>query len=129
LASALYGTGQAPFLEIYSRVAQTGEPTAFEAYFAPIQKHLSVTVGCPGPGMFSTAFTDITESKLAAAKLAEQLDELRRWHSITLGREGRIMEMKKEVNQLLAQAGQPPRYLSVVDEPAESSPRPEGAAT
>jgi len=55
---------------------------------------------------------DITARKQAEAQLNEQLDELRRWHAATLGREGRIMELKREVNDLLSQAGQPPRYPS-----------------
>ena len=68
-ASELYGTGQAPFLDIYSKVAETGEPAAFEAYFPPIQKDLYITVGSPGPGRFSTVFSDITERKRAEATL------------------------------------------------------------
>jgi PAS domain S-box-containing protein len=58
---------------------------------------------------------DITERKQAEARLAEQLDELRRWHDATLGREARVLDLKKEVNELLAQAGQPPRYPSAVE--------------
>jgi PAS domain S-box-containing protein len=57
-------------------------------------------------------FRDITESKNAQMQLHEQLDELRRWHEATLGREMRVMELKHEVNELLGQAGQPPRYPS-----------------
>ncbi|MDO8312811.1 MAG: PAS domain S-box protein, partial [Sideroxyarcus sp.] len=55
---------------------------------------------------------DITERKLAEAKLIEQLDELRRWHDVTSGREGRILELKHEVNELLGKSGLPPRYPS-----------------
>lgn len=69
LASELYGTGEAPFLDVYSKVAETGEPVSFEAYFAPLKKHLFVTVGCPGPGRFSTVFNDITDHKLAQEKI------------------------------------------------------------
>jgi hypothetical protein len=61
--------------------------------------------------MFVLSF-DITGRKRAEAQLAEQLDELQRWHAITLGRETRILDLKREVNELLAQAGQPPRYPS-----------------
>ena len=32
-----------------------------------------------------------------------------------VGREGRLLEVKKEVNELLARLGQPPRYLSVAE--------------
>ncbi len=56
---------------------------------------------------------DITDRKKADMKLQEQLDELTRWHSATLGRENRIMELKKEVNQLLKKHNLPVRYTSI----------------
>jgi PAS domain S-box-containing protein len=59
---------------------------------------------------------DITERKLAEKRLQEQFEELNRWHTITLGRETCILELKTEVNTLLAQMGQPPRYASVIEE-------------
>ncbi len=43
-------------------------------------------------------------------ELAEQLHELQRWHNLMLDREGRIIELKREVNELLAKAGESPRY-------------------
>lgn len=57
-------------------------------------------------------FNREAQRKLAELKLSEQLDELRRWHDATLGREMRTIELKREVNELLGQAGQPPRYSS-----------------
>ncbi|MDO8990951.1 MAG: PAS domain S-box protein [Sideroxyarcus sp.] len=63
---------------------------------------------------------DITERKLAEAKLADQLDELRRWHEVTAGREDRILDLKHEVNELLGQTGKHPRYPSAEsDNPTE----------
>ena len=61
----------------------------------------------------------ITERKQAEIKLKEQLDELSRWHAATLGREERILELKREVNHLLDNTGQPPRYASVTGAGAE----------
>ncbi len=58
--------------------------------------------------------SDITARKLTEMKVAEQLAELRRWNSVTTGREGRILELKQEVNDLLTQRGQPPRYPSAI---------------
>ena len=55
---------------------------------------------------------DIIGRKRAEGQLNEQLDELRRWHAVTMGREARILDLKREVNELLARAGQPPRYPS-----------------
>ena len=60
-------------------------------------------------GALSSA-RDITDRKQVEHRLNEQLEELRRWHQATLGREMRILDLKREVNELLAQAGQPPRY-------------------
>jgi hypothetical protein len=57
--------------------------------------------------------TTITERKQAEATLREQLEELNRWHHAMLGRESRNLELKREVNDLLGQAGQPERYASV----------------
>ncbi len=55
---------------------------------------------------------DITERMAAEEEMARQLDELRRWHSATLGREDRVAELKREVNELAAQLGRPPPYPS-----------------
>lgn len=64
-------------------------------------------------GKFFTAIIrDISERKQAEARHAEQLEELRRWHDVTSGREGRILELKHEVNKLLGEAGRPLRYPS-----------------
>jgi PAS domain S-box-containing protein len=61
---------------------------------------------------------DITNMKRVHTELQEQLLELRRWHEATLGRETRVLELKGEVNELLARLGQTPRYQSVEsDEP------------
>jgi PAS domain S-box-containing protein len=55
---------------------------------------------------------DITERKKTELLLHEQLDELHRWQRTMLGREGRIIAIKQEVNELLVRSGQPPRYAS-----------------
>jgi PAS domain S-box-containing protein len=58
---------------------------------------------------------DITERKQAEEKIKGQLEELQRWHDVMLDREDRVQEIKREVNELLAKAGQPPRYPSVLE--------------
>ena len=55
---------------------------------------------------------DITERKRAEEQVTRQLDELRRWQTVTLGREGRVAELKREVNALAVRLGQPPPYPS-----------------
>ena len=64
-------------------------------------------------------FIDTTERVQAEARLAEQLEELRRWHDVTSGREGRVLDLKHEVNELLGQTGKNPRYPSAEQPNAE----------
>ena len=55
---------------------------------------------------------DITERMQAEKKVLRQLEELRRWQEVTLGREDRIRQLKHEVDELLARLGEPVRYPS-----------------
>jgi len=55
---------------------------------------------------------DITEKKRAEEKIRAQLAELQRWQAVVLDREDRVLELKKEINDLLVKSGQPPRYPS-----------------
>ncbi|MDR3555429.1 MAG: PAS domain S-box protein [Syntrophobacteraceae bacterium] len=63
LASILYGTGGAPYLDVYAKTASSGEPYSFETYFQPMEKHFRISVSSPKPGRFVTVFEDITGSK------------------------------------------------------------------
>lgn len=63
---------------------------------------------------FEGTLLDVSITKQAEERLLRQLDELRRWQEMTLGREGRVLELKREVNGLLARLGEAPRYGSVL---------------
>ncbi|HJV36138.1 PAS domain S-box protein, partial [Geomonas sp.] len=52
----------------------------------------------------------------AAAEVLERVDELERFNTASVGRELRVIQIKKEVNQLCAALGQPPRYTQGLDE-------------
>ena len=74
---------------------------------------------------------DITERKQAEAEIRRRAEELRvtnaeleRFNRAMIGRETRMMELKKEVNDLCAELGRPPRYSS----PGEHG-RPEAPKT
>jgi DNA-binding NtrC family response regulator len=51
------------------------------------------------------------ERTRADAEIREQLRELQRWQEAMLDHEDRILELKLEVNELLAAQNQPPRYF------------------
>jgi PAS domain S-box-containing protein len=68
---------------------------------------------------------DITERKRAEMELQRRAEELRaaneeltRFNRVTVGRELRIIELKKQVNDLCARLSQPPRYATEPDEAA-----------
>jgi len=84
--------------------------------------HLSATVfkAADGATICRVAASDITEQKSAEEKVKIQLDELRRWEEVTLGREDRVQELKREVNELCRQAGESIRYPSQEEGSIES---------
>ena len=75
-ASELYSTGKPPYIEIYAKVASSGESTSFETCFEPQDKHFSISVFSPRQGHFATVFTDITERKRAEESLQKIHEEL-----------------------------------------------------
>ena len=75
-ASELFRTGEPPYLSLYARVAETGSPEFFEAYFPQFSKHFSISVYSLGNNRLTTLFLDITETKRIeeeSKKLQEQL--------------------------------------------------------
>jgi len=58
------------------------------------------------------AFRETGERREREELLRAQVDELKRWQSLNLGREDRVLELKREVNELLALSQHPPRYAS-----------------
>ncbi|NLK73005.1 MAG: PAS domain S-box protein [Clostridiales bacterium] len=63
LASEYYGTGKAPFLEVYSEVARTGKPYSYVTYFEPLDKYFKISATSSQKGYFASIFSDITEIK------------------------------------------------------------------
>lgn len=72
------------------------------------------------PGTYIAIAQDITARKLADETLQAKLDELQRWHEVTLNRETRIQELKREVNEILIRGGELPRYASVAGESSDA---------
>jgi len=59
---------------------------------------------------------DITERKQAEEEKGNITAEMERMNRLMTGREMRVIEMKKEVNALLAELGKEPEYKSVLEE-------------
>ena len=103
------------WIEKYGRVALTGEPIEFEDLHSELGKYYGVVAYSPQPNQFAVIVSDISDRKQKEIQLAEQMNELQRWHNVTLGREDRIRELKIKVNKLLSEQGSSIRYPSVAD--------------
>ena len=77
LASIFYGSGSAPYLDIYSQTAATGVPTHFETYFPPLEKYFDISVFSPKKDFFATIFQDITKRKQTEEMLRKSENEFR----------------------------------------------------
>jgi len=68
-ASELYGAGAPPYLDVFGRVATTGEATRLEVHFEPMGRHFRILVFSPARDEFATVFEDITAAKEMEAAL------------------------------------------------------------
>ncbi len=105
-ATALYGTRKAPYLEVYSQVAETGQPTQFETYFPPMKKHFSISVFSLNKGEFGTIFADITKRKRAEEELQvekayfERLFESSPEAIVVVDGDGRVVRVNSEFSKM-----------------------------
>ena len=84
-ATQVYNTDSAPYMDVYARVAQSGEPDEFVTYYASMDKHFLVSVVSPRKNFFATITSDITEIMRAEAereKLQNQLNQAQKMESV-----------------------------------------------
>ena len=78
LASEVYGQTPPPYLAEYAQVAETGGPCRFEMFYAPLDKHFSISVAPMGRGRFATITSDLTEIQRTRRLMEEKNRELER---------------------------------------------------
>ena len=62
------------------------------------------------PISMMSSFMDVTERKRAEEALAQRVEELERFHRLTVGRELRMVELKRQINELSEQLGKEAPY-------------------
>ncbi len=121
----LRGGAPAAVLSLYG-----GEPHIFDAQMRALLEEMAADISFALDGFDRDAARVRADEALAAsqADLAAQLDELRRWNESMLGREDRALELKGEVNDLLARLGETPRYPSATGDGAPDGAAPDAGA-
>ena len=76
-------------------------------YFETVKFPIEYQKGQIGIGGF---IRNITDRKLADQVLKDKMEEMSRFHRMVVGRELTMVELKKEINELLEKAGQEKKY-------------------
>lgn len=76
LASKVYGSTPPPYLDVYARVAMSGEPHHFTDYYKPMDKYFSVSVVSPAKNLFATITIDVSAIERIKQALSEKNKEL-----------------------------------------------------
>jgi len=97
LATEVYQTEPAPYLEEFSGVALTGQTKVFETYFPPLGRHFNVSIVQTRKNSFATIFEDITGRINTLEALKESENRFRKIFedsadAIILIRNGRIID-------------------------------------
>jgi PAS domain S-box-containing protein len=95
---------------------QTGEIVRFEVDHHHKDGHIfpvSVTISKIDIGnqFYLSFYQDITERREAAAAIQEKIDNLMWFNDITIGRELKMIELKKEINDLMKKLGYDEKYV------------------
>ena len=76
------------WVELYGKVAITGEPVHFENYSPGLKMYYEVYAYCPAPAQFAVIFMDITEQK--------RVEEVARARTIQVEIQRRLLEQREQ---------------------------------
>lgn len=122
LATILFGTNSAPFLQEYAQVATTGKNFEFQTYFEPLDKHFSISVVPTKTNSFATISTDITEIKRAQRSIYEKNKELENYlyvashdmRSPMVNLQGFSQRLQGEIHELTALLNDNPQFAPLL---------------
>jgi PAS domain S-box-containing protein len=85
-------------------VTKDGKEIICQWYNAPLVDPSGKTMGV------ASLIMDITERTRIENELKEQMNKITRFNKLMIGREHKMIELKKEINMLLESAGKPQKY-------------------
>lgn len=108
LATEVYQTDRAPYLEEYTKVCITGQSIEYKTYFAPMDKHFLISAVSTGINQFATITTDITAIQKNQEIITEKNKELENYiyvashdlRSPLVNIQGFSQRLEKQANEL-----------------------------
>jgi len=97
----------------YAEVVRTGKTINIEQHLQTNDRWYNCVAFPYKSNQFVVAFFEITKRKRAEADLQKKMDELLQFQRLTVGREHKMIELKKEVNELLRNSGKVEKYRIV----------------
>jgi len=97
----------------YAQVVRTGKSLNFEQYFMSNYRWYNCVAFHYRPDQFVVAFFEITKRKQAETDLLKKMDDLLLFQRLTVDRELKMIELKKEINKLLKGSGKDEKYRIV----------------
>lgn len=121
LRATFSGAHDAWLFERYVRVVESGTADEYEYCHEDEEgdkRRWFRSSAAPWNDGFVVTFDEVSERKIGEEQLTSHLAEIERFNRAMIGREERVLEMKKEVNELCKKLGLPPQYDEGVIEDA-----------
>lgn len=119
VTEVLPGIEKTPFIQIYGKVALSGESISFEQYSQPLNRHYLINAYRLREGQFATVFSDITAQKTAEAALRasetnfrslfESMDDI----LIICSLDGQILHANRAINRKLGYSFEDLKQLGI----------------
>lgn len=94
------GIKNTPLIDIYGKVAITGEPVIFEHFFEPFQRYFHINAFQVGEGRFCTVFQDVSDARVAEKALEESEEQFRTiFEKSVIGKSMTALDGKLQINQ------------------------------
>lgn len=82
-ATEVYHSEKAPYLDIYAKVAITGESYEFDTYYEPMDKYFMISVVSPRENIFATITKDVSEIQQNQEEIKAKSKDLENFIYIT----------------------------------------------
>lgn len=93
----------AQWIKHFGQVALSGKDVRLEAYSQALKHWYSVYAYRPKKGIFAIIFEDVSAKKTSDVNLKKKVDDMERMQKLMVGREIKMIELKKQIKVLASE--------------------------